>query len=152
MASRQSNSVGQAGRTCQGRPCIRRRHRSSGDCRQVSLGAYVPPCRSWNTASPQNRGRPTRRLGDEPPTWHFYSTKPPLLPTIIAGVIYPFRKISRIPLESFSETERFPRYVQKSDPNDPSKFVAEEVETPKEKIKWPANHDHEGLRPSPWNR
>ncbi len=75
-------------------------------------------------------------LNDEPPTWHFYSSKPPLLPTMIAGALYPFRKVSGIPLEREILTDRAPRNVQKIDPDHPGEFKYE-LETPKEKIKWP---------------
>ena len=82
---------------------------------------------SWRADPAQN---------DEPPTWHFYSSKPPLLPTMIAGALYPFRKVSGIPLGREILTDRAPRNVQKIDPDHPGEFKYE-LETPKEKIKWP---------------
>lgn len=66
---------------------------------------------------------------------HFYSSKPPLLPTLIAGVLAPIRKITGVPLDKALETPRAPRNVQKVDPTDPSKFKYE-LETPKDPIKW----------------
>lgn len=74
--------------------------------------------------------------GDEPPVLRFYSSKPPLLPTLIAGALYPFRKLSGIPLEREVLTPREPRWVQKpkADAAGGPEF---ELQTPKEPIKWP---------------
>jgi len=44
---------------------------------------------------------------------HFYSSKPPLFATLMAGVIYPFRKLTGKPLGSTFEQKRAERYVQK---------------------------------------
>ena len=55
---------------------------------------------------------------------------------MIAGALYPFRKISGVPLEREVLTSRAPRNVQKANPADPSKFIFELV-TPPEPIKWP---------------
>ena len=62
---------------------------------------------------------------------HFYSSKPPLLPTMIAGVLYPFRKLTGVPLERNIPQERLPRYVQKPGVEKPV------LETPKEPVNWP---------------
>ncbi len=62
---------------------------------------------------------------------HFYSSKPPLLPTMIAGILYPFRAATGVPLDQFVPQERLPRYVQKEGANKPV------LETPKEPVKWP---------------
>ena len=71
------------------------------------------------------------------PTDHFYSSKPPLLPTMIAGMLYPFRATIKVPLDYTYEQKRNPRYVQKERPNEPGKFDPV-LETPKEPAKWPA--------------
>ena len=67
---------------------------------------------------------------------HFYSSKPPLLPTLIAGLLYPFRKATGVPLEANIDQQRQPRYVQKNIEGSPGKteFV---LETPKEPAHWP---------------
>ena len=88
----------------------------------------------WAIAPAGWKSNPAR--GGEPPTWHFYSSKPPLLPTLIAGTLYPFRKLSGIPLDREVKTGRAPRNVQKPNPDDPSTFIYEK-ETPKDLIKWP---------------
>ena len=67
---------------------------------------------------------------------HFYSSKPPLLSTLIAGLIYPARKLTGVPLDAVVEQPRAPRNVQQDDPEHPgkSKFV-EETPPP---VAWPA--------------
>jgi hypothetical protein len=68
---------------------------------------------------------------------HFYSSKPPLLPTLIAALLYPVRRATGVPLDKVVEQARRPRYVQKDIAGQPGKteFV---LETPKEPVKWPA--------------
>jgi hypothetical protein len=68
---------------------------------------------------------------------HFYSSKPALLPTLIAGLLYPIRKATGVPLDKVVEQERQPRWVQKLVEREPGKseFV---LETPKEPAHWPA--------------
>jgi hypothetical protein len=78
----------------------------------------------------------------------FYSSKPPLLPTIIAGVLYPARAITGVPLEAKVEQERSLRKeVQSlSDalPEDESKILEVQEEagyrvvdvTPSEPAEW----------------
>ena len=68
---------------------------------------------------------------------HFYSSKPPLLPTLIAGILYPIRKALGIPLEKLIEQPRQPRNVQKNVEGEPGKTIFV-LETPKETAKWPA--------------
>ncbi len=50
--------------------------------------------------------------GSEPEK-HYYSSKPPLLPTLIAGVLYPIRAAVGVPIDRAVEEERNPRYVPK---------------------------------------
>lgn len=66
---------------------------------------------------------------------HFYSTKPPLLPTIIAGLIYPFRAISGIPLDRETLQQRITRktLLDTELPPGPGNL---KTETP-EPYKWP---------------
>ena len=66
----------------------------------------------------------------------FYSSKPPLLPTLIAGALYPFRSYSGVPLDKETLVPREERNVQKPDPNDPTKTIFAK-ERPKEPAKWP---------------
>ncbi len=50
---------------------------------------------------------PFPAAGTEPEK-HFYSSKPPLLPTMIAGLIYPFRAATGVPLDAVVEQTRDP--------------------------------------------
>jgi len=76
------------------------------------------------------------KLGE--PVERFYSSKPPLLPTIIAGLLYPVRKATGVPLGRVVEESRQPRNVQKDDPDRPGKTVFV-LETPKEPVHWPVH-------------
>ena len=72
------------------------------------------------------------------PSDHFYSSKPPLLPTLIAGVLYPFRSISGVELGAIKTEPRYPRYVDKKVEVEPGKFEDQRVlETPTDPMKWP---------------
>jgi hypothetical protein len=66
---------------------------------------------------------------------HFYSSKPPLLPTIVAGILYPIRKLTGVPLDANVLQQRVERTYRKYDPNDPTKYEAV-PETP-DPVKWP---------------
>ncbi len=72
------------------------------------------------------------------PVDHFYSSKPPLLPTMIAGLLYPCAKATGVPLDKTIEQARQPRYVQKPIEGQPGKteYV---FETPKEPAHWPVH-------------
>lgn len=67
---------------------------------------------------------------------HFYSSKPPLLPTMIAGVLWPVRKALGVPLDHVIDQKRLPRYVEKPVEGSPGK-VERVLETPKDPAKWP---------------
>ncbi len=54
---------------------------------------------------------------------HYYSSKPPLLPTLIAGVIYPIRKLTGVPLDAEVLQPRTPR------PDRPDQTI--------EPVRWP---------------
>jgi hypothetical protein len=72
------------------------------------------------------------------PVEHFYSSKPPLLPTLIAGLLYPARAISGVPLDREFVQELSARYVEKVDEHDPKK-VERVLEAPKEPLRWPVH-------------
>jgi len=78
------------------------------------------------------------RWKGEGATERFYSSKPPLLPTLIAGLLYPVRRATGVPLDKVVEQARLPRYVQKPVEGSPGKteFV---LETPKEPARWPVH-------------
>jgi hypothetical protein len=69
----------------------------------------------------------------------YYSSKPPLLPTIIAGILYPFRQATGVELHSVKSEPRFPRNVPKRVEVEPGKFETQfELETPEKPFEWPA--------------
>jgi hypothetical protein len=76
------------------------------------------------------------REGD--PIDHFYSSKPPLLPTIMAGLLYPARKLSGVPLDHVIKQERSERWVQKDVPGSPGKTETK-LEKPPEPVEWPVH-------------
>jgi len=67
----------------------------------------------------------------------YYSSKPPLLPTLIAGILYPFRVASGVPLDASVSEVREPRNVSKEDPDKPGIFTVK-LETPAP-VLWPVN-------------
>ncbi|MFI5459192.1 MAG: hypothetical protein ACHRXM_27500 [Isosphaerales bacterium] len=74
--------------------------------------------------------------GGQGPVKHFYSSKPALLPTLIAGILYPARVVTGVPLDRVVLEQRAERWTQKPDPDSPYK-VKGVLETPKEPVKWP---------------
>jgi hypothetical protein len=73
----------------------------------------------------------------QPPVPHYYSSKPALLPTLIAGLLYPARVITGVPLGQVVLQERAPRWSQKPDPG--SAYGVKGVfEVPKDPVRWPA--------------
>jgi hypothetical protein len=67
----------------------------------------------------------------------FYSSKPPLLPTLIAGLLYTFRAATKVPLDHEILQERLERNVENEVKEEPGKteFVKE---TPKP-AQWPVS-------------
>ena len=67
---------------------------------------------------------------------HFYSSKPPLMATVIAGLIYPVRHWTAIPLAAAVKQDRLERNVEKEVPGQPGKtqFVKEKPSP----VEWPA--------------
>src|SRR5262249_49904804 len=69
---------------------------------------------------------------------HYYSSKPALISTVIAGMLYPARRLSGVPLDRVVLQERAERNVQKLDPAHPGRVIGVR-EKPKEPVKWPAS-------------
>jgi hypothetical protein len=65
---------------------------------------------------------------------HFYSSKPPLLPTLIAGILYPIHRITGVPLDREVTQARQPRNVEIRNDDGTSRF---ELQTPKDPAIWP---------------
>ncbi len=85
----------------------------------------------WNG---ENSGKPGETV--EPPK-RFYSSKPPMLPTLIAAMIYPARQAIGLPIDHETETPKIPRNVRVDDPSAPG-GVRVELQTP-EPHKWSAH-------------
>ena len=82
---------------------------------------------------PDPFGRIDPKTGTVPE--HFYSSKPPLLATLIAGVIYPFRAVIGVPLDTVIQQPRVERNVQKDDPEHPgTPIFVKETPPP---VEWP---------------
>jgi hypothetical protein len=71
------------------------------------------------------------------PVKHYYSSKPALLPTLIAGILYPVRRLVGVPMDSVVLQPRVPRAILRRDAGDPTKLVPV-IETPADPVKWPA--------------
>jgi hypothetical protein len=71
------------------------------------------------------------------PVDHFYSSKPPLLPTLMAGLLYPVRIATGVPLDKVVEQPRLERWEESNVEGSPGKTEFKLV-TPKEPAKWPA--------------
>jgi hypothetical protein len=74
------------------------------------------------------------------PALHYYSSKPPLLSTIIAGLLYPFRVASGVPIETVYEEPRNPVNRAEEDPEHPGKYITRTI--PAEErgtVKWPVH-------------
>ncbi|MDR3639149.1 MAG: hypothetical protein P4L84_35415 [Isosphaeraceae bacterium] len=82
-------------------------------------------------------GLAARSWKDGEPVERFYSSKPPLLPTLIAGLIYPVRKLSGVRLDRLATEPRLPRLVEKPVEGKPG-VVEKVVEVPAEPVQWPA--------------
>jgi hypothetical protein len=108
----------------------------------LERGTYAIDDCPWQSKTQDKVLRAAPSFNDQsgqPPVEHFYSSKPPLLPTLIAGLLYPYRVVSGVPLDHVVEQERLPRYVQKEEESVPRwKEPAPVLETPREPVKWPA--------------
>jgi hypothetical protein len=78
-----------------------------------------------------------RAWKEGPITERFYSSKPPLLPTLIAGILYPFRAATGVELHRVVPQARLPRFVEKEIPGEPGR-TQRVLETPSEPARWPA--------------
>lgn len=82
----------------------------------------------WMTGATDGKNATTE------PVKKFYSSKPPMMPTLIAAGLYPFRQVVGKPLDYQTETARIPRNVRVKDDKAPG-GVRIELQTP-EPFKW----------------
>jgi hypothetical protein len=79
-----------------------------------------------------------KRWKEGTPVEHYYSSKPPLLPTTMAALLYPVRKLTGVPLDQVLKQERSERWVQKEVPGSPGK-TEPKLEKPPEPVEWPVH-------------
>ena len=107
----------------------------------LERGTYVIDECPWQADTQDKVFRAPRRApaaaAGEELAEHYYSSKPALLPTLIAGILYPARIASGVPLDRVVLQERAPRETQKPDPSSPYGVKAA-VETPPNPVRWPA--------------
>ena len=103
----------------------------------LERGTYVIDECPWQIDTQDKVLHESKTRGDAPPSKHFYSSKPALLPTLIAGILYPARWATGVPLDRVVLQERRERWTQKPDPTSPNR-VKGVLETPKDPAKWPA--------------
>jgi hypothetical protein len=110
----------------------------------IERGTYVIDDCPWQSKTQDKvlRPAPFQKLAEgEKPVEHFYSSKPPLLPTMIAGLLYPFRVATGVSLDQMIEQKRVPRNVEKDVEVETKegkvKKVERVLETPKEPALWP---------------
>ena len=101
----------------------------------LERGTYAIDDCPWQKETQDKVRKPEPFSQATPPLKHFYSSKPPLLATMIAAVLYPIRQLTGVPLDKVILQERLERNVEKADPDHPgqSTFVKE---TPPP-VKWP---------------
>jgi hypothetical protein len=103
----------------------------------LERGTYVIDDCPWQIETQDKVLREAKGGSGSPPGKHFYSSKPALLPTLIAAVLYPARVAGGVPLGRVVLQERHERWTQKPDPDSPNK-VKGVLETPRDPAKWPA--------------
>ncbi len=106
----------------------------------LERGTYVIDECPWQVDTQDKVYRAPKESGGRPagtePVKHYYSSKPALLPTLIAGILYPARLATGVPLDRVVLEPRAKRWTQKADPDSPTK-VRGVFETPKDPVKWP---------------
>jgi hypothetical protein len=107
----------------------------------LERGTYVIDECPWQIETQDKVFRAPRpaagSTNESEPVKHYYSSKPALLPTLIAGLLYPARKVTGVPLDHVVFQDRAERWTQKPDPASPYK-VKGVLEKPSEPVKWPA--------------
>ncbi len=93
------------------------------------------PATTPDQVAPSDKGEV---VGETRPGYHYYSSKPPLLPTIIAGILYPFRAVSGVPLDKETLEARSPRNVMEPIEGEPGKFrFKTEKSEDRKPVVWP---------------
>jgi hypothetical protein len=106
----------------------------------LERGSYVIDECPWQLATQDKVYMAPKGGGstsDQEAVKHYYSSKPALLSTMIAGLLYPARQLSGVPLDRVVPQEREPRWTQKPDDKVPG-AVRGVLEKPGEPARWPA--------------
>jgi hypothetical protein len=103
----------------------------------LERGSYVIDECPWQLETQDKVFRAPKGASGPSAGKHFYSSKPALLPTLIAAILYPARWATGVPLDRVVLQERLERWTQKTDPTSPTGFKGV-LETPKDPAKWPA--------------
>ena len=88
----------------------------------LERGTYAIDDCPWQKDTQDKVQKPAPISKETPAPEHFYSSKPPLLATLMAGVLYPARTLSGVPLDGIFEQKRIERNVQKALPDKPGQF------------------------------
>ncbi|APW63756.1 hypothetical protein [Paludisphaera borealis] len=100
----------------------------------VERGTYVIDDCPWQS---ETQDKIQKAIGaDGQGEKHYFSSKPALLSTVIAAMVYPARVIAGVPLEKVVLQEREPRWGQVPDETKPGK-VKGVLTTPDQPVKWP---------------
>ena len=83
----------------------------------LERGTYVIDECPWQIETQDKVLREPKGAAGSSPGKHFYSSKPALLPTLIAGILYPARWATGVPLDRVVPQERLERWTQKPDPD-----------------------------------
>ncbi len=102
----------------------------------LERGSYVIDECPWQIETQDKVFHESKEASGSSSGKHFYSSKPALLPTLIAGILYPARWATGVPLDRVIFQERLPRWTQQPDPTSPNR-VKGVLETPKEPARWP---------------
>lgn len=105
----------------------------------LERGTYVIDDCPWHHETQdkvQIPATPAQVGEDGEPVKHYYSSKPALLPTLVAGMLYPARAILGVPLDRVTLQPREPRWSQVPDPDHPGR-VKGVLSTPEQPVKWP---------------
>jgi hypothetical protein len=108
----------------------------------LERGTYIIDECPWQTETQDKVEHALREAGassgGQEVTKHFYSSKPGFISTLIAGILYPARRATGVPLDRVVLQERTERWTQKPDPDHPGKFKGV-LEKPTDPVKWPAH-------------
>ena len=88
----------------------------------LERGTYAIDECPWQKDTQDKVKKPDPFSKESPAPEHYYSSKPPLFATLMAGVIYPFRKFSGVPLDAKVKQARVERSVQKEVKDQPGSF------------------------------